>query len=115
MAADLARLTPEQISIAANKRATTDEFVCEPAAVQPIVEGLVRLANRASETGRTFYFLMSREGVFQHTRRVTTRKFAGRDLTPVCYSLVRNSVTSGVFQSTGPMNFRRSTPARSII
>ena len=39
MAADLARLTPEQISIAANKRATTDEFVCEPAAVQPIVEG----------------------------------------------------------------------------
>jgi len=59
-----ARLTPEQISIAANKRATTDEFVCEPAAVQPIVEGLVRLANRASETGRTFYFLMSRKEFF---------------------------------------------------
>ncbi len=29
------------------------------------------------------------------------------------YSLVRNSVTSGLFQSTGPTNFRRSTPVRS--
>jgi len=55
MAADLARLTPEQISIAANKRATTDEFVCEPAAVQPIVEGLVRLPTELLN-GRTFYF-----------------------------------------------------------
>jgi hypothetical protein len=56
MAVELARLTPEQISIAATKWAATDELACESADVQPIIEGLVRLAKTASETGRNIYF-----------------------------------------------------------
>jgi hypothetical protein len=56
MAAELARLTPEQISIAATKWAATDELACESADVQPIIEGLVLLAKTASETGRNIYF-----------------------------------------------------------
>ena len=56
MAVELAGLTPEQISIAATKWAATEEMHCETADVQPIVEGLVRLAKAASETGRNVYF-----------------------------------------------------------
>jgi hypothetical protein len=56
MAVGLARLTPEQISIAATKWAATDELHCEAADVRPIIEGLVRLATAASETGRSVYF-----------------------------------------------------------
>jgi len=56
MTVELSGLTPEQISIAATKWATTDELACEAADVQPIVEGLVRLAKRASDTGRNMYF-----------------------------------------------------------
>lgn len=56
MAIELARLTPDQISTAATKWAATDEMACEAADVQPIIEGLVRLAKRASATGRSIYF-----------------------------------------------------------
>jgi hypothetical protein len=55
MTAALAGLTPEQISTAATKWAATDELACEPSNVQPIIEGLVRLAKNASETGRNIY------------------------------------------------------------
>lgn len=56
MVIELSRLTPEQISTAAAKWATTDELACSPADVQPIIEGLVRLAKIASATGRKVYF-----------------------------------------------------------
>ena len=56
MAVELARLTAEQISIAATKWAATDEMACDAADVQPIIEGLVRLAKTASETNRNVYF-----------------------------------------------------------
>jgi len=55
MTTELAGLTPEQISAAAAKWATTDELACEPSDVQPIIEGLVRLAKNASQTGRNIY------------------------------------------------------------
>ncbi len=55
MTAELTVLTPEQVSVAATKWATTDELACEPSDVQPIIEGLVRLAKNASETGRSIY------------------------------------------------------------
>jgi hypothetical protein len=56
MTIELARLTPEQISVAATKWAATDEMACEAADVQPIIEGLVRLAKAASDTARNIYF-----------------------------------------------------------
>jgi len=55
LTAQLARLTPEQISIAADQWAATDELRCAAADVEPIIEGLVRLAKAASETGRKIY------------------------------------------------------------
>jgi|ERR1700722_646516 hypothetical protein len=55
MTAELAALTPEQVSSSAAKWATTDELACEPSEVQPIIEGLVRLARNASETKRNLY------------------------------------------------------------
>ena len=56
MTDELARLTPEQISAAATKWAATDEMACEAADVQPIIEGLVRLAKIASSQNRKLYF-----------------------------------------------------------
>jgi hypothetical protein len=56
MGADLAGLTPAQISTAATKWAATEELACQPADVQPIIEGLVRLAKKASEANRSIYF-----------------------------------------------------------
>src|ERR1051326_2645985 len=53
---ELARLTPEQISTAASKWAATDEMRCDAADVQPIIEGLVRLARIASVQDRKLYF-----------------------------------------------------------
>jgi hypothetical protein len=55
MTAELARLTPAEISGNAAKWAATDEMRCQPADVQPIIEGLVRLARNASESGRNIY------------------------------------------------------------
>ncbi len=55
MTTELAGLTPDQISVAAAQWATTDELACEPSDVQPIIEGLVRLAKNASQTGRNLY------------------------------------------------------------
>jgi hypothetical protein len=56
MTDELARLTPEQISSAAAKWAATDEMSCEPSQVQPIIEGLVRLAKIASAKDQKLYF-----------------------------------------------------------
>ena len=55
MTNELARLTPEQISPAASKWAATDEMACDAADVQPIIEGLVRLAKVASMQDRKLY------------------------------------------------------------
>ena len=55
MTIDLAGLTPAQVSTAAIKWAKTDELACEPSEVQPIIEGLVRLAKNASATQRNVY------------------------------------------------------------
>ena len=56
MTDQLACLTPEQISTAATNGAATDEMACDPADVQPIIEGLVRLAKIASAQSRKLYF-----------------------------------------------------------
>jgi hypothetical protein len=56
MVAELTTLTAEHISTAAAKWAATDELACKPSDVQPIVEGLVGLAKRASVTGGNVYF-----------------------------------------------------------
>jgi hypothetical protein len=55
MTAELAGLTPEQVAGVATKWAATDELACDPSDVQPIIEGLVRLAKNVSETGRNIY------------------------------------------------------------
>ena len=44
------------VSTAATKWAATDEMACEAADVQPIIEGLVRLAKIASSQNRKLYF-----------------------------------------------------------
>jgi hypothetical protein len=56
MTSQLLKFTPQQVSIAAPRWAATDEMACKPADVQPIIEGLVRLALRASETRGNLYF-----------------------------------------------------------
>jgi hypothetical protein len=56
MTDELARLTPEQISTASAHWAATDEMACEAADVQPIIEGLARLAKIASAQDRRLYF-----------------------------------------------------------
>ena len=56
MTESLARLTPEQISVAATKWAATDELACEPGDVLPVIDGLVRLAQTPSATSRSLYF-----------------------------------------------------------
>jgi hypothetical protein len=56
MGIELAALTPDQVLGVSAKWAATDELACEPSDVQPVIEGLVRLAKRASETGRNIYF-----------------------------------------------------------
>jgi hypothetical protein len=55
MTAELAGLTSAEISGNATKWAATDELRCQPADVQPLIEGLVRLAKKASESGRSIY------------------------------------------------------------
>jgi hypothetical protein len=55
MTAELAALTSAQIASNAMKWAATDEMKCHPADVQPLIEGLVRLAKKASESGRNIY------------------------------------------------------------
>jgi hypothetical protein len=55
MVVELARLKSEQIPTVTTEWAATDELACEPANAQPIVEALVRLALRASETGWNIY------------------------------------------------------------
>lgn len=55
MVADLAVLDSQKISVAASKWAATDEMACEPDDVRPIIEGLVGLANKASQTGKEIY------------------------------------------------------------
>ena len=56
MAANLASLTPEEAFTAASKWAVTEELACEPGEVQPIIDGLVRLARKSSATGQRIYF-----------------------------------------------------------
>jgi len=55
MVADLAVLDSEKISVAASKWAATDEKACEPDDVRPIIDGLVGLAIKASQTGKEIY------------------------------------------------------------
>ena len=55
MTAELARLTPNEISSNAGKWAATDEMKCDPADVEPLIEGLVSLAKKAAESGRNVY------------------------------------------------------------
>jgi hypothetical protein len=52
----LARLTPEQVLVAATKWAATEELACAPGDVLPIIDGLVRLAQTATATGQGLYF-----------------------------------------------------------
>jgi hypothetical protein len=56
MATEMANLRADQIASTAAKWAATDEMRCQPADVRPIIEGLVRLAKKASDTGRSLYF-----------------------------------------------------------
>jgi hypothetical protein len=55
MVDDLARLDSQNISVVAPKWAATDEMACEPDDVRPIIEGMVGLAVKASQTGRGIY------------------------------------------------------------
>ena len=55
MVADLAVLDSRKISDAASTWAATDEMACEPDDVRPIIEGLVGLAIKASQTGKGIY------------------------------------------------------------
>jgi len=55
MVRDLGVLTPEQVAALAAKWASTDELACKPAEVQPIIEGLVLLAQKASASDRNIY------------------------------------------------------------
>jgi hypothetical protein len=55
MTVELAQLTPSEISSNAVKWSATDEMNCKPTDVQPLIEGLVRLAKKATESGRNIY------------------------------------------------------------
>ena len=52
---DLAGLDSQNISVVASKWAATDDVACEPDDVRPIIEGLVGLALKASQTGKGIY------------------------------------------------------------
>lgn len=56
MSLELTRMTPEQLTLAAAKWASTDEMACEPSDVLPIVEGLIRLAKKGRATDQSIYF-----------------------------------------------------------
>jgi hypothetical protein len=56
MVSEMAPFGPPEIETAAINWAATEEMRCEPVDVQPIIQGLVRLAKIASETGRNIYF-----------------------------------------------------------
>lgn len=56
MVIDVANLTPTQISSLSAQWAATDELRCRPEDVQPIIEGLVRLAQKAVHDRRNIYF-----------------------------------------------------------
>jgi hypothetical protein len=55
MVSDLARLKPVDVLAAAAKWAATEELACEPRDVQPIIEDLVRLAQKSCKTSENMY------------------------------------------------------------
>jgi hypothetical protein len=55
MLSDLAKLTPEQISAAAEPWAATAEMRCEPADAHSIIEGLVVSGRKAAQTNQSVY------------------------------------------------------------
>jgi len=52
----LAQLTTDQVSTLATDWAATEELACAPDEVKPIIQGLMRLAKKATGTGRNIYF-----------------------------------------------------------
>ena len=62
MTEGLSRLTVEQVSNLATSWAATEELACAPDDVKRIILGLMRLAGRASATGRSVYFGTASDG-----------------------------------------------------
>lgn len=56
LVASLAQSTSDQLASAATKWAATEEMHCSPGDLAPIIQGLVRLAQKASLTGQNIYF-----------------------------------------------------------
>jgi len=55
MLSDLGGLASKDLSSIVSKWAATDEMACEPNDASPVLDGLIRMARRASETGKSVY------------------------------------------------------------
>jgi hypothetical protein len=55
MLSDLVGLAAQDLSVIVSKWAATDEMACEPKDASPVVDGLIRMARRASETEKSAY------------------------------------------------------------
>ena len=55
MVAELSKLTPDQTAVVSPKWAAIEELAWPPDEARPVVEGLVRLARQAVESGRSVY------------------------------------------------------------
>jgi len=55
MAVEMSRLTSDQIIDLSSQWAATEELNCPPEAAREVIEDLVRLTSRATESGRKVY------------------------------------------------------------
>jgi hypothetical protein len=74
MLRDLAALTPQQVEALAAKWAATDEFACEPAEVQPIIENLVQLAQKVLRLIGIFIFGIAYDAQSPSVIAITSRE-----------------------------------------
>ncbi|HKA43039.1 MAG TPA: hypothetical protein VKF40_13710 [Burkholderiales bacterium] len=55
MVSGLAALSPDQVDSVTSAWAATEELSCSPEDIRPVVDDLVRLSRRASQTNRNVY------------------------------------------------------------
>ena len=55
MVSELAALSPDRITSVTSAWAATEELGCDPEDIRPVVDDLVRLSRRATETGQSVH------------------------------------------------------------
>ena len=55
MVTELAALSPDRVASVTTAWAATEELSCSPEDIRPVIDDLVRLARRATETGRSLH------------------------------------------------------------